>query len=115
MSVVRSAAYQTMNADGSKIFYVEHGELYVYDFETETQTRLTSDHGIGEANGSVQELVSDVSEDGSYVYFVARACWMVEVKRRQQPLPGTQHGQGWKTTYIATSIARGQADMVCRK
>ena len=32
-------------------------------------TDLTRDSG--ETDGGVQELVSDVSEDGSYVYFVA--------------------------------------------
>ena len=36
------------------------------------QTDLTAAHGAGESSGGVQELVSDVSEDGTYVYFVAK-------------------------------------------
>lgn len=65
------AVYQTMNSDGSKIFFLENGDLYVYDFETGLQTDLTGVHGVGETSAGVQELVSDVSENGSYVYFVA--------------------------------------------
>ena len=30
------AIYQTMNGEGSKIFYLENEDLYVFDFETET-------------------------------------------------------------------------------
>ena len=65
------AIYQTMSSDGSKIFYLENGDMYVFDYETAIATDLTASHGAGESNGGVQEAVSDVSEDGSYVYFVA--------------------------------------------
>ncbi len=66
-----SAEYQTMNSEGSKIFYVENGDLHVYDWGSETDTDLTAKHGAGEPNAGVQPLVSGVSEDGAYVYFVA--------------------------------------------
>ena len=49
----------------------ENGDLYVYDYDTRTQTDLTASHGAGESSAGVQPDVSDVSEDGSYVYFVA--------------------------------------------
>jgi hypothetical protein len=67
------ARYQTMSSDGSRIsvFYLERGDLYVYDATTGTQTDLTATHGPGEVSAGVQESVSDVSADGSYVYFVA--------------------------------------------
>ncbi len=66
------AVFQWMNSDGSMIFYTEKGDLFVFNFETGTRTDLTADQAAGETDGGVQELVSDVSRDGSYVYFVAR-------------------------------------------
>jgi hypothetical protein len=65
------AVYQTMSSDGSRVFFLEHGDLYVYEAATGTQIDLTATHGAGEANAGVQESVSNVSEDGSYIYFVA--------------------------------------------
>lgn len=64
------AEFQTMNSSGSRIFFTENGELYEFDTETDAQTDLTVNHAAGEGAG-VQSGVSDVSEDGSYVYFVA--------------------------------------------
>jgi NHL repeat/WD40-like Beta Propeller Repeat len=66
------AVFQWMNSNGSMIFYIEKDDLFVFDFETGTRTDLTADQAAGETDGGVQELVSDVSQDGSYVYFVAR-------------------------------------------
>ncbi len=65
------ALYQTMNSDGSRIFFLEDGDLYELDTTTDTQTDLTAIHGAGEENAGVKESVSNISEDGSYVYFVA--------------------------------------------
>jgi hypothetical protein len=63
-----AAYYQTMSSDGSRVFFLEHGDLYVY--EKGATVDLTTDHP-GESSAGVQEQVSDVSEDGAYVYFVA--------------------------------------------
>jgi WD40-like Beta Propeller Repeat len=99
----KDAVYQTMNAEGSKIFYLESGDLYVYDFETGTATDLTADHGASEPNGGVQELVSDVSEDGSYVYFVAMgALAKGGVSGADNLYLLHDAASGWTTTYIAT-------------
>ncbi len=65
------AVFQTMNTEGSRIFYTENGDLYEYDWATRTANDLTSSHGGGESSADVLQSVSDVSEDGSYVYFVA--------------------------------------------
>ncbi len=65
------ALYQTMSSDGSRIFFLENSDLYEFDTGTDTQVDLTATHGAGESNAGVREEVSDVSEDGSYVYFVA--------------------------------------------
>ncbi len=65
------AEYQTMSGDGSRVFFIENGDLYECNYETRTQTDLTADHGVGESSAGVQPAVSDVSEDGSYVYFLA--------------------------------------------
>jgi hypothetical protein len=59
-----------MSSNGSRVFYLEKGDLYEYDASTGAQTDLTANHP-GEVSAGVQEMVSDVSADGSYVYFVA--------------------------------------------
>ncbi len=99
------AFFQTMSSDGSRIFFLEDGDLYEYDFETGTQTDLTADHGAGEASGGVRELVSDVSEDGSYVYFVASSV----LGDAAGAVSGADNlyllhdvSSGWSTTYITT-------------
>jgi DNA-binding beta-propeller fold protein YncE len=72
-----TAAYQTMSSDGSHVFFLERGDLYDYHvapgapYDAGTTTDLTAGHGPGESGAGVQEIVSDVSEDGSYLYFVA--------------------------------------------
>jgi hypothetical protein len=65
-----NAVLQSMNSEGSRIFYVEGGDLYEYDFATGAEADLTPNHGAGESSAGLQELAV-VSEDGSYVYFVA--------------------------------------------
>jgi hypothetical protein len=72
-----AARFQTMSSDGSRVFYLEKGDLYMYKtapgkaYDAGTTTNLTASHGPGEASAGVQESISNVSEDGSYVYFVA--------------------------------------------
>ncbi len=102
-----TAVYQTMNSEGSKIFYVENGDLFVYDWNSEVSTDLTAAHG-SEPNGGVQELVSDVSEDGSYAYFVAKAVLAaggVGGEYNLYLLHDTN--AGWTTSFIA---ALGEED-----
>jgi hypothetical protein len=97
------AVFQMMNSDGSKIFYLEKGELYVFEYETGVQTDLTANHGTGESSAGVRRSVSDVSEDGSYVYFIAKGVLA------DGGMPGENNlyllhdtDNGWQTTYIAT-------------
>ena len=98
-----SAVYQTMNASGSKIFYLENGDLYEYDWNSGMATDLTAAHGQGEANAGVQEIVSGVSEDGSYVYFVADGVLASGGVSGEDNLYLLHDGgSGWTTTYIAT-------------
>lgn len=95
--------FQTMTSNGSEVFYLENGDLYVYDVETGTQTDLTGVHGASEASAGVQEAVSDVSEDGAYVYFVAKgvlANGAVAGEYNLYLLHDT--GTSWTTTYIVT-------------
>ncbi|MGA9285389.1 MAG: hypothetical protein WBV85_08095 [Solirubrobacteraceae bacterium] len=98
-----TALYQTMNSTGSKIFYLENGDLYVYDWDSGTPTDLTANHGAGESSAGVQESVSDVSKDGSYVYFVAKgdlAEGGVGGEYNLYVLHDT--GNGWVTKHVAT-------------
>jgi Tol biopolymer transport system component len=101
------ALYQTMNAEGSKIFYRENGDLYVFDYETGTSTDLTANHSAGEPDGGVQELVSDVSEDGSYVYFVAKGVLADGGVSGGDNLYLAHDSEGsWTVSYIATLSAQ---------
>jgi hypothetical protein len=66
-----------MSSDGLRVFFLEGGDLHLCEIvegEGEISCRysdLTEDHRVGEG-AAVQGLVSGVSSDGSYVYFVAR-------------------------------------------
>jgi hypothetical protein len=99
----RKALLQTMNSDGSRIFFLEEGELYEFNFATDTQTDLTANHGADESNAGVKELVSDVSEDGSSVYFVATGVLAKgAVSDGDNLYLLHDDGSGWSTRYIAT-------------
>lgn len=95
--------FQTMNSDGSLIFYVENGDLYAFDYDTGTQTDLTTDVGVGETNAGVLPAVSDVSEDGSYVYFVATGVLDGHGVKGEDNLYMLHDSGGvWSTAYVAT-------------
>lgn len=100
------ALYQTMNSDGSKVFYIENGELYVYEWPVEaesgTAVDLTSSHGP-EADGGVLEAVSDVSADGSHVYFVSTSVLAQGATSSEDNLYLLHDtGNGWVTSFVAT-------------
>jgi sugar lactone lactonase YvrE len=62
-SVGGGGRYWAANGDGSRVFFTHAGDLYEYDLNAATTTDLTP-------GGNVQGVVG-VSQDGSYVYFVA--------------------------------------------
>ncbi len=110
------ARFETMNSDGSKIFYLEsetdfhlnggietEGELYVFDPTTGADVDLTATHLDGEPNADVENKLVGTSEDGSVVYFVAKgvlASGAVEGANNLYVL--REDGAGWSTTFIAT-------------
>lgn len=97
------ALYQTMSSDGSRIFFLEKGDLYEFETGTDTQVDLTATHGAGEANAGVREEVSDVSEDGSYVYFVATGVLANGAVSGEDNLYLLHESSGaWSVRYIAT-------------
>jgi hypothetical protein len=111
------AVFQTMNSEGSKIFFLENGDLYEFSFATDTQVDITAVHGAGESSAGVEETVVGVSEDGSSVYFVANGVLAsgaapgncTDHSGLGAP-PGTScnlyvshdNGGAWSTTYVAT-------------
>jgi hypothetical protein len=75
--------FQAASSDGSRVFFTDDlrltrdstafqnlPDLYEFDVETGKLTDLTVDSNRGE-HADVQGVVQGVSEDGSYVYFVA--------------------------------------------
>ena len=102
-----SASYQTMSSDGSRIFYIENGELYEYTWElgasSGVSVDLTGGHGVSEPDAGVQESVSDVSDDGSYVYFVAMGVLAPGAVSGGYNLYLLQEVDGvWSTSLVAT-------------
>jgi hypothetical protein len=98
----RGARYQTMNSDGSRIFFLEKGELHMFDTGSGVRIDLTASHG-GESTAGVREAVSDVSEDGSSVYFVAAGVLATGGISGEDNLYVLHETSGvWSTKYVAT-------------
>jgi hypothetical protein len=97
------ASFQTMSSNGSRVFFVESGDLYVFDAETGTRTDITSGHETEPGGAGVQETVLGVSEDGSYVYFVATGALTAGATTRAPNLYVGHYAAGhWTPTFIAT-------------
>ncbi|MGC2374855.1 MAG: hypothetical protein WA484_13365 [Solirubrobacteraceae bacterium] len=109
------AVFQWMSSDGSKVFYLEGGDLHMCEVGTNAASGklecalsdLTAVHGTvkGEVGAGVQEIVSDVSSDGSYVYFVATSV----LANLNGPVSGEDNlyvlhdsGGKWSTAFVAT-------------
>lgn len=106
-----AAIYQTMSADGSKLFFLENGDLYVFDTENGISTDLTAKHGPGESSAGVQEAVVNVSADGSYAYFVATGALAVDAGGGQDNLYVSHDTQaGWTISHIATLAPADRPD-----
>ncbi len=61
------ARYQTATPDGRYVFYIEERQLWRFDVETEARVALTTPGPEAKVQGVV-----GISDDGEYVYFVAR-------------------------------------------
>lgn len=97
----RGAVLQTMNSDGSKIFYRENGDLYVFDADAGLQTDITAKHGVDENNAGVKETVLGASDNGSYVYYVATGALTAGAVSGEDNLYVSQDtGNEWVTRLI---------------
>jgi hypothetical protein len=116
------ARFQTASSDGSSVFFTdgqrltaestaggsEKRDLYEFNVNSGKLTDLTVDLNAGET-AEVQGVLPGTSEDGSYVYFVARGVLATtENGQKERALSGANnlymlHRQGteWKTTFIA--------------
>jgi hypothetical protein len=106
------AQFQAISSDGSRVFFGEGGELYVFEMAggssgalAGTVTSLTGDAGLlGEVVG--------VSEDGSYVYFVSEGVIAGSGASGPGPNLYVDHytGSEWKTVFIATLSTEDEHD-----
>ncbi len=114
--------FETMSRDGSRIFYLEpegvqerEGELYVLNPANGALTDLTTDHLDGEHSAGVQDPLVGISEDGSYVYFVAKGVLADGAVAGEDNLYVMHDAGGeWKTTFIATLSNDDLADWAVR-
>ena len=83
-----AARYVGASADDSKIFYIENERLYEYTLEPGHVTG----HVIPLASGDRVQGVTQISEDGSYVYFVADGA--LALHATPQTCTGSGAGEG---------------------
>ncbi len=115
--------FETMSRDGSKVFYLEpeagvseensnlEGELFVFDPASGVSTDLSANHLDGEPDAGVRNTLMGISENGSYVYFVASGVLASGGTRGQDNLYVMhEEGGSWKTTFIATLSSEDQKD-----
>ncbi len=110
--------FETMSRDGSRLFYLEpsgeqeqEGELYMLDPASGVTTDLTADHLGGESSAGVRDKLVGISEDGSYVYFVATGVLADgAVSGRDNFYVMHEAGGEWKTTFIATLSGDDEKD-----
>lgn len=114
----RRATYETMSSDGSRVFYLEGGDLYEFDTATHSASDITP-HGSGEASAGVKDAILGASEDGSSVYFVASGVLTGSQQNGQgrSAQPGEPNlyllretGSGWQPTFIATLSPEDEHD-----
>ncbi|MGH2853240.1 MAG: hypothetical protein ACRDLF_03495 [Solirubrobacteraceae bacterium] len=108
-------AFQTANADDSKVFFSSGGELYVFEAAAGsrllagTVTSLTAGAGFLKEG---RDKVLGASEDGSYVYFVSGGV----LPGSGASSPGDNlyvdhyDGSGWKPMFIAALSSEDEYD-----
>jgi hypothetical protein len=129
----QEAKYWGASTDGSKVFFTSKAELtegaytgldgqgedlYEYDLETKTLTDLTAVTEAEQAedpNGAVVQGVAQISEDGSYVYFVAKGVLTGGEENQRHEKAKTEADNlylsvGGHVTFIATLGSEDSAD-----
>jgi len=105
------AHYETMSSDGSKLFYLDNGELYEFKVASGVRTDITADHMAGESYAGVQNSVVGASEDGSYVYFVATGVLAPHgVGGADNLYVAHDTDHGWSIDYVATLSSEDEPD-----
>jgi hypothetical protein len=118
-----AARYWGASADGTRMFYSEGEDLYEYSLPLgRLEGRTTALTGAGKVQGVVQ-----ISEDGSYVYFVADAALAAGASEQQcrEETPEERSGEdpkqenlgcnlyvyhGGETTFVAKLAANDRSD-----
>ncbi len=105
------ARFETMSSDGSRVFFLENGELYEFETASRTTTDLTAAHGSGESSAGVQDAVLGRSDDGSYVYFVAKGVLANGAISGSDNLYVLHYEEGaWSTKHVATLSSQDEHD-----
>jgi hypothetical protein len=96
--------YEGASADGSRVFYLEHGELYVFEFANDTTTQVTASHLDGEVKaGVIDGFIMNASEDGSRIYYAASGVLAPGAIAGEPNLYLSHYdGSSWKTSFVAT-------------
>jgi hypothetical protein len=104
------ARFQLLSGDGSRMFFLENGNLFVFDTGSGVRTDLTG-HTVNPGGAGVKEAVVGVSDDGSYVYFVASEALAGKAVAGEDNLYVDRLSEDkWDTTYIATLSGEDEKD-----
>lgn len=98
------ARFETASSDGSRVFYYESGELYVFDFNSGTTTDVTAGFPPAEHKAHVIDgFIMATSEDGNRIYFAAESV-LAPGAVSGEPNVYVAHydGSKWTTTLVAT-------------
>lgn len=108
------ADFVGISSDGSKVFFVEGGDLYEFDTGSDTAVDLTAHHGAGETSAGVEtsrlQLLDAVrvSEDGSYVYIGATGVLADGgVSGANNLYALHEEGGVWSTRYVGALSSEG--------
>jgi hypothetical protein len=98
-----AASYQTASPDGRYAYYIEAGQLWRFDLESETREALTP------ANAEVQDVigVNQVGEDGAYLYFVAAGKLSADAEARKCETAGESEAEAREENEGLAPAGRG--------
>jgi hypothetical protein len=127
----REARYRGASADGSRVLFTSSAELtedaytgsegqgedlYEYDLETGALTDLTATteaQRVEDPNGAAVLGVAQISEDGSYLYFVAEGVLSGANAEQESPTEGAENLYVFhenRSSFITTLGAEDSAD-----
>jgi hypothetical protein len=105
------ARFESMSDDGSRVFFLENGDLFVFYTDLGTTVDLTGAHGLIEGGAGVRDAVLGTSADGSYIYFVALTVLASGGIPKMNNLYAAHEAAGtWTASFVAVLSTKDEKD-----